>query len=84
MDYVLKLPLSRALDLIEKAEEEKFRDHTLKIYLAAYPNFTKKNFITFDEFWEQVKPRKVTYDMRSKEDLIKEAKEIEERCKASG
>jgi hypothetical protein len=75
----LRLPLKRALKLIAKAQEEDTREYAFKIYLAALPNMTEENKMTFNEFWEEIKPEKITYDTRSQEEIISDVMEIEKK-----
>ena len=69
---MLKLPLKRATALINKATEETQRDKYYKLWLVRYPNYTEKNFETFDEFYEKLFPPRIEYDTRSKDDIMAE------------
>ncbi len=69
---MLKLPLKRATALINKAREETQRDKYYKLWLVRYPNYTEKNFETFDEFYEKLFPPRIEYDARSKDDIMAE------------
>lgn len=41
--------------LIRKAIEEKAEARAWQLYCSAYPNFTKKNFKTFEQFYPKRK-----------------------------
>ena len=75
----MRLPLTKALKLVAKAQEEDTRDYAFKIYLAKYPNMTQENFVTFNEFWEEIKPEKKIIDNRSEDEIMKEILEIENK-----
>lgn len=81
IEYVLKLPLKRATKLILKAQEEETKEYAFKIYLASYPNMDKKNFKSFNDFWEEIKPKKIEIDKRSEDEIMKEILEIEKSFK---
>lgn len=81
IDYILKLPLKRATKLIKKAQEEETREYAFRIYLAAYPNMDKKNFKSFDNFWEEIKPKRIKLDNRSEEEIMNEILDIEKSFK---
>ena len=68
----MKLPLSKAVALINKARDEAQREKVYRLWLVRYPNYTEKNFETFEEFYEKLYPPKVEYDMRSKDDIMAE------------
>jgi wyosine [tRNA(Phe)-imidazoG37] synthetase (radical SAM superfamily) len=84
MDYVLHLPLRRGLKLLKKAMEEDTKEYAFRIYLAVYPNMDKKNFKSFNEYWEEIKPKKVELDLRTEEDIMQEILEIENSFKRGG
>jgi hypothetical protein len=50
--------------------------------LAAYPNMDRKTFKTFNEFYENLRPRKVVMDMRSQDEIMEEIADIEKQIKA--
>ena len=68
----MKLPLSKAVALINKARDEAQREKVYRLWLVRYPNYTEKNFETFEEFYEKLYPPKVEYDIRSKDDIMAE------------
>lgn len=72
MDYILKLPLDKALKLIEKAQEEETKDYYYRWWLVRYPLYDKNNYESFNDFYEKYKPQKIVYDMRSKDELMNE------------
>lgn len=78
------MPLSKSIKLIEKAQEEETREYAFRIYLAAYPNMGKENFKSFNEFWEEIKPKKVEVDTRSKEEIMEEIMDIEKSFEKGG
>ena len=68
----MKLPLGKAVALINKARDEAQREKVYRLWLVRYPNYTENNFETFEEFYEKLYPPKVEYDMRSKDDIMAE------------
>lgn len=68
----MKLPLSKAVALINKARDEAQREKVYRLWLVRYPNYTEKNFETFEEFYEKLYPPRVEYDTRSKDDIMAE------------
>lgn len=76
--------MKRGIKLIKKAMEEDTRDYAFHIYLAAYPNMDKKNFKSFNEFWEEAKPQKIVIDARSEDEIMKEIFAIEEKFEKGG
>lgn len=73
------MPLKKSLKLIGIAQEEETREYAFRIYLAAYPNMDKDKFLTFNEFWEEIKPDTSKYDARSKDEIMKDLIEIENK-----
>lgn len=69
---MLKLPLNKAVSLINKAREEAQREKIYRLWLVRYPNYSEKNFETFDEFYDKLYQPRVEYDMRSKDDIMAE------------
>jgi hypothetical protein len=37
------------------------------------------NKMTFNEYWEQIKPDKIAYDVRSQEEIMSDVLEIEKK-----
>ena len=72
MGYIRSLSISHLYKLIKVArEKEKDKEH-FGMYCSLLPLMDKNNFKMFDE-WKQIfKPVTVTYDMRSKDDIMDE------------
>jgi len=68
----MKLPLSHALKLIDRAREEEMKSKYYKLWLARYPMYTNDTYETFDEFYEKVNPSKIEIDTRSKDEIMAE------------
>mgnify|MGYP003594056647 CR=1 FL=1 len=60
----MKLPLSKAVALINKARDEAQREKVYRLWLVRYPNYTEKNFETFEEFYEN---NQIKFDYKLKE-----------------
>jgi hypothetical protein len=84
INYVLKLPLKRALKLIVKAREEETRDALYQFWLARYPLYTEKNYESFNEFCEAANPVRPVTDARTKADIMQELKSIEKQFGKEG
>lgn len=81
---MLHLPLKRGIKFLKKAMDEETKEYSFRIYLAAYPNMTKENFKSFNEFWEEVKPENIVVDSRSEEEIMQEIIEIENKFVKGG
>lgn len=75
------MSLKQSMKLIGKAQEEETKEYAFRIYLASYPNMTKENFKSFNDFWEEIKPKKIEIDKRSEDEIMKEILEIEKSFK---
>lgn len=64
--------------------EEDTQEYAFRIYLASYPNMTQENFKTFNEFYEEIKPKKVELDTRSKDEIMQEILVIEKSFEKGG
>lgn len=71
------MPLKRAIKLIEKAKEEETKEYYYRWWLVRVPLYTEKTYETFEEFYDKAKPKKIKYDARDKEEIMKEIKQIE-------
>jgi hypothetical protein len=68
----MDLPVARAFDLIELAIEEEQKESMFRLYLSDRPNMDKKSFLTFNQYYEKYKPKKIINDNRPKEQIIDE------------
>lgn len=75
---MLRLPLDKSLKLIERAREEEMKEYYYRLWLVRYPYYDQKNYESFDEFYDKVRPRKIELDTRSKEEIMREVLEIEQ------
>jgi hypothetical protein len=66
------LPLTKSAKLIEKAALAKREEKAYRWWLARVPMYDKDNYETFEQFYEKLYPPTVTYDMRSKDELMDE------------
>ena len=64
--------------------EEDTKEYAFRIYLSAYPNMDKKNYKSFNEFWNEIKPQSIVFDTRSEEKIMEEIFEIEKKFKKGG
>lgn len=70
--------MKKATKLIAQAQTEETREYVLKFYLTDRPNMDKKNFKTFNQYCDEMIPKKVTLDNRSQDEIMQEILEIEE------
>lgn len=63
---------------------EETRDYAFTLYASAYPHMSEKHFKTFNEFWNEIKPKKVELDQRSKEEIMQEMLGIEKSFMKGG
>jgi wyosine [tRNA(Phe)-imidazoG37] synthetase (radical SAM superfamily) len=71
--------LKRATKLLKQAQEEETREYVLKFYLTDRPNMSKDNFKTFNQYFEELAPKKVMLDNRSEDEIMQEIMEIENK-----
>lgn len=69
IEYVMKLPLHRAVKLIRKCAEEAEKEKFYMQWLARLPLMTKETFIPFEEFYQSTQ---VTIDRRPKDEIMHE------------
>ena len=68
----MRLPLKESIEQIKQAYTEEQKENLFKLWLARYPNYTKDNFETFEEFYNKSMPKEVQYDTRNKDEIMKE------------
>lgn len=69
---MMGLSLKRSAKLIQKANEENKKEANYLWWLARYPLYTQDSYETFEEFQEKLDPKKVVYDLRSKDEIMAE------------
>lgn len=69
---MMGLSLKRSAKLIQKANEENKKEVNYQWWLARYPLYTQDIYETFEEFQEKLDPKKVVYDLRSKDEIMAE------------
>jgi len=79
MEYVLKLPFKKAIKLILKAQEEETKEYAFRLYISDKPRMNKDNYKTFNEYWEDIRPKQIITDTRSEEEIMMELIEIENK-----
>jgi len=79
MRYILKMPFQKSVKLIGKAREENRKDRLFSLYSNLYPNFSKDNFMSFEDFVEKSMPEKINYDGRSTAEIMAEISEVEKK-----
>lgn len=67
---MLKMPLKKAVKLIDEIVENIKRDKSYELWLVKYPHYTTKNFETPEELHEKMYSQPIEYDMRSKDELM--------------
>ena len=78
MPYIMELDYQTGWRLIRKARERQDVGKMWILYANMYPNFTKKNFIKFEDFY---KTTTYTVSTRSVEDIMKDVDEIRNKMK---
>ena len=68
----MKLPLHNALRLIKRAQEEETKEYFFRIYLVQLPNMDEKTYKSFNQFYDDIKPKNIEIDTRSKDDIMNE------------
>lgn len=65
------------MSLIKKAAEEEDRELFFRLYLVDRPNMSKKDFLTFTEYYEKYHQPKVKTDYRTEDEIMAELLAIE-------
>lgn len=79
-NYVLMLDFEEGYELIQKAYEKDLEKMLWDRWLVDYRSMTKDNFVNFAEYKEKVLAQvNISNNNISKEDLLKEAEEIERK-----
>jgi hypothetical protein len=78
------MPLSRAMRIIEKAREEETKEYYYRWWLVRYPYYKESDYESFDEFYDKARPKRIIIDTRSKEEIMNEIAEIEEKFEERG
>lgn len=78
------MPLKHSLKLIKKAKEEETKEYYYRLWLVRYPYYDKNNYESFMEFYEKALPKEIKYDTRSKEELMNEIADIENKFRKGG
>ena len=52
-EYILNSDITFGINMIIEAMNQKRRDESYILYASLYPNFTKENFITFDQYYNK-------------------------------
>jgi len=79
IDYVLKLPIPRAINLIETAQRELTKEYIFRMYLVDRPNMSKEKFLNFNEYYEKYKPIELPKEKISKKEIIEDVIRIQKR-----
>lgn len=79
IDYVLKMPLKDAIEIINHAMEQEQKEYYYRFWLVRYPGYTEKNFETFEDFYDKYRPKKVQYDTRSKDEIMQDIMKIDRK-----
>lgn len=66
------MPIKDAIGLIERAIDEEDRARLYQLWLVRYPSYDQNTFENFEQFCDRCKPKKITYDQRSKDDIMAE------------
>lgn len=67
------------MKLIKQAQEDETKEYAFRIYLAMHPKADPEKFTTFNEYWEEIKPNNAEIDARTKDEIMKEIAEIENK-----
>ena len=78
---------SKGWKLINKALEEESKEYAFKIYLSKFPHMSKDNYISFNDFYDQIKQAAKAQQQsnnQNKDEIMKEIKEITNKFKPNG
>lgn len=69
LKYLMAMDFDECLELFREATEIKQERRQWELYCSAYPHYTEKNFMTFEQFYQKSNPKMST---RPTEDIIDE------------
>ncbi len=75
IEFTKKLSFKELIKIINKAFEEKEKAELYQMYLALLPNFDKKSFMTFAQFYRKYgssRTNNVVLDKRTDEEVLDE------------
>jgi hypothetical protein len=75
-NYILTIPAKTGIELYLKAAEKIHEKYAWDQWLTVYPNMTKENFVSFNDFLKQLKTPHRLKDRRSDEEIIRDAELI--------
>lgn len=80
LDYILNLGFYEGYEIILKAYKKELEDKAWDRWLVDYRNMNKDNFISFEEYKDKLFTTNIVQDKYlTKEELLKEAAEIERK-----
>ena len=79
IDYILKIPFSQSIKLIEKATEEETREQLFRLYLVDRPNMTRETAKSFNQYYDEHIIQNVKLDTRSQEEIMEDLLSIERK-----
>ena len=73
MSYILTLDVDTALRLIRKAFQMREEERAFQLYASVYPNFDKKNFKKFSDFY---KVQSTEISQKSSDEILEKARRL--------
>lgn len=64
------------IEIINKAYEKEFENKAFSMWLTLYPNMDKKNFISFNDYKNQLTTPKVDNTLSSIDEVLNDVQEI--------
>ncbi|TWE06400.1 hypothetical protein FB550_102422 [Neobacillus bataviensis] len=83
MSFIMSLPAEQGINLYVKAVEKDIERQAWEQWLVAYQNMTKENFISFNDYFKQLKQPQRVKDNRSDDEIIQDAESILKSMKRS-
>jgi hypothetical protein len=71
------MPPTDGLDFIKKAREKEIEERIWQAWVACYPNMNEDNFVSFEEFKDEVTGKNICH--LSSEEILQAVEEIEEK-----
>lgn len=82
IDYILNLDISEGIELINKAIEKRQEEKHFTMWTSQLPFMSTENYISFEDYCDKLTGKNIV--TKSKEEILREVEEIEQKSKGKG
>lgn len=82
INYILNLEINEGIELINKAIEKRQEEKYFTMWSTQLPFMNEENYISFEDYCDKLTGKNIV--TKSKEEILKEAEEIEKKSKRKG